>query len=63
MSGVEWAVKVNVEKCRVMHTRRGVKKTGEAYFVKDAKIKVVEEYNYLGCVVNEYLSCRRIMEE
>ena len=38
----EWAIEVKVEKCGVMHMRRSVKKTGDAFFVNDEKIKVVE---------------------
>ena len=27
------------------------------------RIRVVEEYKYLECVVNEYLNCSRMVEE
>ena len=41
----EWAVEVNVEKSEVMHMRRrGIKRTGETFFVNDEEIKVVAEY-------------------
>ena len=44
------SVEVNVEKCGVMHMRRrGVKRTGEKFYVDSKKIEVVEEYKYLGC--------------
>ena len=60
----EWAVEVNVEKSGVMHMRRrGIKRTGETFFVNDEEIKVVAEYKYLGCVVNEQLNCSRMVEE
>ena len=45
-------VKVNVEKCGVMHLRRkGVKRSEESFHVRGEEIKVMEEYKYLGCVV------------
>ena len=60
----EWADEVNVEKSGVMHMRRrGIKRTGETFFVNDEEIKVVTEYKYLGCVVNEQLNCSRMVEE
>ena len=56
----EWAVEVNVEKSGVMHMRRrGVKRTVETFFVNDERIGIVEEYKYLGCMVN----CARMVEE
>ena len=60
----EWAVEVNVEKSGVMHMRRrGIKRTGETFFVNYEDINVVAEYKYLGCVVNEQLNCSRVVEE
>ena len=60
----EWPVKVNVEKCGVMHLRRkGVKRSGERFHVGGEEIKVMEEYKYLVCVVDEYLSNVRMVEE
>ena len=29
----EWSVEVNMEKCGFMHMRRGVKRTGEKFYV------------------------------
>ena len=60
----EWSVKVNVEKCRVMHLRRkGVKRSDERFHVGGEEIKVMQEYKYLGCVIDEYLSNVRMVEE
>ena len=60
----EWGVEVNVEKSGVMHMRkRGVKRTRETFLVNGEKIKAVEEYRYLGCMVNEHLNCTRMVEE
>ena len=57
-------MKVNAEKCGVMYTRRkGVKRSDERFQVSGEEIKVVEEYKYLGCVVAEYLSNVRMVEE
>ena len=60
----EWAVEINVEKCGVMHVRRkGAKRTKEKFFVGGDEVKVVEEYKYLRCVVNEHLQSARVTEE
>ena len=60
----EWGVEVNVEKSGVMHMRRrSVKRTGETFLVNGERIAVVQEYRYLGCVVNEQLNCTRMVEE
>ena len=57
-------LKVNVEKCGLMHLRRkGVKRSDEVFHVGGEEIKVMEEYKYLGCVVHEYLSNVRMVEE
>ena len=38
-----------------MHMRRkGVKRTEEKFYVGEEEIAVVEEYKYLGCVVDDY---------
>ena len=60
----EWSVKVNIEKCGVMQMRRkGVKRSDERFQVGGEELNVVEEYKYLGCVVDEYLSNVRMVEE
>ena len=47
-----------------MHLRRkGVKRSEERFHVRGEEIKVMEEYKYLGCVVDEYLSNVRMVEE
>ena len=57
-------MKVNVEKCGVMHLRRkGVKRSDKRFHVGGEENKVMEEYKYLGCVVDEYLSNVRMVEE
>ena len=60
----EWSVEVHVRKSGVMHMRRkGVKRTVERFYVSGKEIGVVEEYRYLGSVVNEYLANVRMAEE
>ena len=47
-----------------MHMRRrGVKRMGEKFYVVSKEIEVVKEYKYLGCVINEQLGSRRIIEK
>ena len=60
----EWSVEVNVEKCGVMHVRRtGMKRTEEKFDVGGEEIAVVQEYKYLGCVIDEHLQGTRMVEE
>ena len=60
----EWSVEVNGAKCEVMHMRRkSVKRTLEKFYVGEEEIAIVEEYMYLGCIVDEHGRCRRMVEE
>ena len=43
--------------------RGQVKRTGEKFHVDSKRIEVVEEYKYLGCVINEQLGSWRMVEE
>ena len=56
-------MKVNADKCEVMHIRRrGVKRTASAFSVGDM-IRVVQSYSYLGCTVNGHMDCREMVGE
>ena len=35
-----------------------MKRSDERFHVRGEEIKVMEEYKYLGCVVDEYQSCQ-----
>ena len=60
----EWAVEINVEKSGIMHMRKkGMKRTVGRFYVGGKKVGVMEEYKYLGSVVNEYLNNVRMVEE
>ena len=60
----EWAMKVNADKCGVMHVRRnGVKRTASLFSVGGERVKVVESYEYLDCIVNEHMDCREMVRE
>ena len=60
----EWAIKVNADKCGVMHLRRnGVKRTTSLFSVGGERVKVVKSYKYLGCIVNEHMDCREMVRE
>ena len=57
-------MEINVEKCGVMPVRKkGTKRTEEKLYVGDDEVQVVEEYKYLGCVVNEHMQSVRMAEE
>ena len=42
---------------------KGVKKTDEKFYVGGEEVRVVEEYKYPGCVLNEHLQSLRMVEE
>ena len=57
-------MEINVEKCGAMPVRKkGMKRTEEKLYVGDDEVQVVEEYKYLGCVVNEHMQSVRMAEE
>ena len=35
----------------------------EKFYVGGKEIGIVEEYKYLGCVVDEHVECRKMVEE
>ena len=61
---IQWAVKVNAEKCGIMHIRKnGVKRTEEKFEMNGERIEVIEEYKYLGCTINQHLECKGVVKE
>ena len=61
---VQWAVKVNAEKCGIMHLRKnGVKRTEEKFEMNGERIEVIVEYKYLGCTINQHLECKGMVKE
>ena len=60
----QWAVKVNAEKCGIMHMRKnGVKRTEEKFEMNGERIEVIEVYKYLGCTINQHLECKGMVKE
>ena len=60
----KWAIKVNVEKCDILHFRkRRVNRSEEESRVNGERIDMVAEYKYLGCVISEYLDSKHMLEE
>ena len=60
----KWSVKVNAEKCGIMHFRkRRVKRSKEEFSVNGERVDQVAEYKYLGCVISEHLGSKRMLEE
>ena len=58
----EWAVRVNVDKCRIMHVRKkGVKRSQQKFVVNREAVQNVVEYKYLGCIINEYALCSNML--
>ena len=57
-------MKVNADKCGVMHIRRGgVKRTMSAFSVGGDMVRVVQSFKYLGCTVNEHMDCQKMEGE
>ena len=55
---------MHADKCGVMHIRRnGVKRTTSIFSVGGERVKVMESYKYLGCIVNEHIDCREMVRE
>ena len=52
---VEWSLRVNGSKCGVIHFRmKGEERSKASFSVGQEAIRMVQEYKYLGCVVDEY---------
>ena len=51
----KWSIVVNGKKRGAMNMRRkGVKKMEEKFYVGEEEIVIVEEYKFLGYVLNEH---------
>ena len=60
----DWGVKINVSKSGIMHVRQKRVATMDVQFVIDNKeISMVEQYRYLGGVVDEHLELKIMVEE
>ena len=59
----QWGVKVNVPKCAIMHFRRkGVTRARGVFKIEGEEIQLVTSYKYLGCVIDEYLQMKGMVE-
>ena len=55
----EWSVKVNVEKCGIMHMRKkGVKWSEQKFVMNGEVVQNVVEYKYLGCIIDEHVESK-----
>ena len=60
---VDWSLRVNGNKCGVIHFRRkGEERSKASFNVGQEAIRMVQEYKYLGCVVDEYLEYKSMIE-
>ena len=60
----EWGVKINVAKCGIMHVRKKTMKRSNLKFVIDGEeVPVVSSYKYLGCIVDEFLEMKEMIED
>ena len=60
----EWGVQINVAKSGVMHIRnKKVKRCDVTYEVDGEAIPMVTSYKYLGCVIDEHLDLREMVED
>ena len=60
---VDWSLRVNGNKCGVIHFRRkGEERSKASFNVGQEAIRMVQEYKYPGCVVDEYLEYKSMIE-
>ena len=60
----EWGVKINVGKSGIMHMRKKMVERCEVeYTVNGDVIPMVSSYKYLGCVIDEHLELKEMVEE
>ena len=60
----DWGVKINVSKSGIMHMRqKRVARTDVQYVIDNEEIPMVDQYGYLGCVVDEHLELKSMVEE
>ena len=60
----EWGVKINVAKCGIMHIRKkNVPRCEVKYEVDGEAIPMVSSYKYLGCVVDEHMDLKEMVED
>ena len=57
----EWSVKVNVDKCGIMHMRKEGVKRSEQKFVMNGEI-VQNVVEYLGCIINEHVESKVMVD-
>ena len=57
-------MKINVAKCGIMHVRKKTMEISNLKFVIDGEeVPVVSSYKYLGCIVDEFLEMREMIED
>ena len=60
----EWGVNVNVAKSGIMHIRsEKAERCRVTYKLDGETIPMVSSYKYLGCVVDEFLELKEMMED
>ena len=60
----EWGVKINVGKSGIMHMRKKTVERCEVEYEVDGEvIPMVSSYRYLGCVIDEHLQLKEMVEE
>ena len=60
----DWRIRINVAKCGIMHIRKKkVMKNELRYMIDGEEIPMVSCYKYLGCVVDEHLGFREMVQD
>ena len=60
----EWGVKINVAKSGIMHIRKKkAERCNVTYKLDGETIPMVSSYKYLGCVVDEFLELKEMVED
>ena len=59
----EWGVEINTEKSGIMHLRkRTIERSNIRFAIGDREIPMVAEYKYLGCMIDEFLDLKSMVE-
>ena len=60
----EWGVKINVGESGIMHMRKKMVERCEVEYKVDGEVSpMVSRHKYLGCVVDEHLELKEMVEE
>ena len=61
---IDWGIRINVAKCGIMHIRKKkVMRNEIRYMIDGEEIPIASCYKYLGCVVDEHLGLKEMVQD